>query len=134
MIRASLDKDNFMDLGRLWYPLDNRPFYRVAMSLNRFKFLLRCMRFANYRNQFVRQKTAVNIFIQIHKKFARASSSSSFSIFQVRVLQKRPSSSSSISQRWLRPRPPNQRPRPRTVLGPTSQKLLFIILLSKLLN
>ena len=50
MIRAGLDRDNFTDLHRLWDPIDSRPFYRVTMALNRFKFLLRCMRFDNYRN------------------------------------------------------------------------------------
>ena len=41
MIRAGLDRDNFTDLHRLWDPIDSRPFYRVTMALNRFKFLLR---------------------------------------------------------------------------------------------
>ena len=51
MIRAGLDRDNFTDLRRLWDPIDSRPFYRVTMALNRFKFLLCCMRFDNYRNR-----------------------------------------------------------------------------------
>ena len=55
MIRAGLDRDNFTDLLRLWDPVDSRPFYRVTMALNRFKFLLRCMRFDNYRNRPARQ-------------------------------------------------------------------------------
>ena len=55
MIRAGLDRDNFTDLRRLWDPIDSRPFYRVTMALNRFKFLLRCMRFDNYRNRPGRQ-------------------------------------------------------------------------------
>ena len=41
MIRAGLDRDNFTDLHRLWDPIDSRPFYRVTVALNRFKFLLR---------------------------------------------------------------------------------------------
>ena len=45
MIRAGLDGDNFTDLHRLCTPIDSRSFYRVTMALNRFKFLLRCMRF-----------------------------------------------------------------------------------------
>ena len=57
MIRAGLDRDNFTDLRRLWDPIDSRPFYRVTMALNRFKFLLRCMRFDNYRSRPARQRT-----------------------------------------------------------------------------
>ena len=57
MICAGLDKDNFTDSRRLWDPIDSRPFYRVtmALNLNRLKFLLRCMRFDNYRNRPARQ-------------------------------------------------------------------------------
>ena len=51
MIRAGYDRDNFTDLPRFWDSIDSRPFYRVTMALNRFKFLLRCMRFDNYRNR-----------------------------------------------------------------------------------
>ena len=54
-IRAGLDRDNFTDLHRLWDPVDSRPFYGVTMALNRFKFLLRCMRFDNYCNRPARQ-------------------------------------------------------------------------------
>ena len=56
MIRAGLDRNNFTDLHRLWDPIDSRPFYRVTMALNRFKFLLRCMRFDNYCNRPARQR------------------------------------------------------------------------------
>ena len=55
MIRAGLDKNNFTDLRRLWDPIERRPFYRVTLALNRFKLLLRCMRFDNYRNRPGRQ-------------------------------------------------------------------------------
>ena len=55
MIPAGLDRDNFTDLRRWWDPIDSRPFYRVTLALNRFKFLLRCMRFDNYRNRPGRQ-------------------------------------------------------------------------------
>ena len=41
MIRAGLDRDNFTDSHCLWDPIDSRPFDRVPMTLNRFKFLLR---------------------------------------------------------------------------------------------
>ena len=51
IIRAGLDRDYYADLHRLWDPIDSRPFYRVTMALNRFKFLLRCMRFDNYCNR-----------------------------------------------------------------------------------
>ena len=50
MIRAGYDRDNFTDLPRLWDSIGSRPLYRVTMALNRFKFLLRCMHFDNYRN------------------------------------------------------------------------------------
>ena len=56
MIRDVLDRDNFTDLHCLWNFIDSRPFYRVTMALNRFKFLLRCMRFDNYRNRPARQE------------------------------------------------------------------------------
>ena len=57
MIRAGLDRDNFTNLwDSLWDPIDSRPFYRVTMPLNRFKFLLRCMHFDNYRNRPARQR------------------------------------------------------------------------------
>ena len=48
MIRAGLDRDNFMDLRGLWDPIDTRPFHQVTKTLNRFKFLLCCMWFNNY--------------------------------------------------------------------------------------
>ena len=54
-IRAGLDRDNFTDLQCLWNLIDSRPFYIVTMTLNRFKFLLRCMRIDNYRNRPARQ-------------------------------------------------------------------------------
>ena len=56
MIRAGLDRDNFIVLHRLWDTIDSIPFYRVTMALNRFKFLLRCMRFDNDRNRPARQR------------------------------------------------------------------------------
>ena len=40
MIRLGLDRINFIYLPRLWDPVDSRPFYRVTMALNRFKFFL----------------------------------------------------------------------------------------------
>ena len=56
MIRAGLDRDNFIVLHRLWDTIDSIPFYRVTMRLNRLKFLLRCMRFDNNRNRPARQR------------------------------------------------------------------------------
>ena len=38
MIRAGYDRDNFTDLSRLWDSIGTRPFYRVTMALNLFKF------------------------------------------------------------------------------------------------
>jgi hypothetical protein len=57
ILRAGLDRDNFTSLQRLWDRTDSRPFYRIVMGLQRFKFLLRCMRFDNFRNRQVRQAT-----------------------------------------------------------------------------
>ena len=54
MIRTGLDRDNFTNLHSLWDPIGRRPFYRVTMALNRFKFLLRCMNFDNYCNRLAR--------------------------------------------------------------------------------
>ena len=55
----------------------------------------------------------VPIRIRAHKKFASPSSSSLFSLFRVRVWQKRSRLSSSSSQPWLRPKPKSSNPRPR---------------------
>ena len=57
MIGADSDRDNFTDLHCLWDPIDSRPFYRVTMALNWFKFLLHCMRFDNYRDGPARQRS-----------------------------------------------------------------------------
>ena len=46
ILRAGCDK-NFSDLEGLWQLSDSRPFFRTVMSLNRFKLLLRCLRFNN---------------------------------------------------------------------------------------
>ena len=55
MVRAGLDRDNFRDLQLVWDAIDKRLFYRVTMALMRFKLLLRCMRFDNYRNRLAGQ-------------------------------------------------------------------------------
>ena len=51
MIRAGLDRDSFTYLPRSWNPIDSKPFYRIPMALNRFKFLFACIRFDNYRTR-----------------------------------------------------------------------------------
>ena len=56
MIRARYNRDNFTDLPHLWDSIDSRPFYRVTLALNRFKFLLHCMCFDKYCNQLGRQR------------------------------------------------------------------------------
>ena len=48
LIRAGSDRDNFTDINDLWKPGDSKPFYRATMSVRRFKFLLRCLRFDNF--------------------------------------------------------------------------------------
>jgi hypothetical protein len=47
LIRAGSDRDNFTELDNLWEPGDSKPFYRATMAFNRFKYLLRCLRFDN---------------------------------------------------------------------------------------
>ena len=51
ILRAGSDRDNFTELDNLWQPQDSRPFYRAVMSLVRFKFLLRCLRFDNWHTR-----------------------------------------------------------------------------------
>ena len=69
MIRAGLYRDSFTDLHRLSDPVDSRPFCRVTMALNRFKFLLRCMRFDNYRNRPARQGNRLAAIREVWKTF-----------------------------------------------------------------
>ena len=47
MLRAGSNGDNFMELDNLWQPEDSKLFCRAVMSLVRFKFLLRRLRFDN---------------------------------------------------------------------------------------
>ena len=56
ILRAGRDRDNFSDLQGLWQPSDSRPFYRTVMSLNRFKLLLRCLRFDNWHTRDERKR------------------------------------------------------------------------------
>ena len=64
MTRADLDRVNFTDLRCLWDPIDSRLFYQVTTALNRFKFLLRCMRFDNYQKQLSKSAQMVGAFTQ----------------------------------------------------------------------
>ena len=47
ILRVGRDRNNFSDLEALWQPSDSKAFYRNVMSSNRFKLLLRCLRFDN---------------------------------------------------------------------------------------
>ena len=60
ILRAGSDRDNFAELDNLWQPEDSKPFYRAVMSLVRFKFLLRCLRFDNWHTREERK---------VHNKF-----------------------------------------------------------------
>lgn len=51
LLSAGVDRDNFSALEDLWNPIESRPFYRVVMSSQRFKFFLRCARFDNFRDR-----------------------------------------------------------------------------------
>jgi len=55
ILKAGRDRDNFTDLEDLWKPADSRPFYRAVMGVNRFKFLLRCLRFDNWHTRPIRR-------------------------------------------------------------------------------
>ena len=58
-IRAGSDRDNFTAVDDLWQKNDSRPFSRATMSLHRFKFFLRCVRFDNFRSRAERQQSDV---------------------------------------------------------------------------
>jgi hypothetical protein len=51
LIRAGVDRDNFTDLHDLWNVQESRPFYRATISLQRFKFFLRTVRFDDIRTR-----------------------------------------------------------------------------------
>ena len=61
ILRAGSDRDSFTKLDNLWQPEDSKPFDRAVMSLVRFKFLLRCLRFDNWHTREERK---------VHNKFA----------------------------------------------------------------
>ena len=61
ILRAGSERDKFTELDNLWQPKDSKPFYRAVMSLVRFKFLLRCLRFDNWHTREERK---------VHNKFA----------------------------------------------------------------
>ena len=71
ILRAGSDRDNFTELDDLWQPEDSKLFYRAVMSLVRFKFLLRCVRFDDWhireqrkvRNKFVAVADIRDIFL-----------------------------------------------------------------------
>ena len=54
LLSAGVDRDNFSSLEDLWHPIESRPFYRVVMSCQRFKFFLRAVRFDNFRDRMAR--------------------------------------------------------------------------------
>ena len=55
LIRSGADKDNLSDLSTLFSPYDSRPFYRCAMSKNRFRLFLRYLTFDNKGDRRQRQ-------------------------------------------------------------------------------
>lgn len=55
LIRAGADKDNLSDISTLFNINDSRPFYRCAMSKNRFKLFLRYISFDNKGDRRQRQ-------------------------------------------------------------------------------
>jgi len=57
LIRAGADRDNLSSLSSLFDPKDSRPFYRCAISNNRFKLFLRYATFDNRNTRRERQKT-----------------------------------------------------------------------------
>ena len=57
LLYAGANKDNFTALEDLWHPTESMRFYRAVMSLHRFKFFLRAVRFDNFRNRSERQST-----------------------------------------------------------------------------
>ena len=61
ILRAGSDSNNFTELHNLWQLEDSKPFYRAVISLVRFKFLLKCLRFDNWHTREERK---------VHNKFA----------------------------------------------------------------
>ena len=51
LLSAGADRGNFWSVRDLWDPAEGRPFYRAVMSINRFKFFIRAIRFDNYRDR-----------------------------------------------------------------------------------
>ena len=60
ILRAGSNRDNFTELDNLWQPEDSEPFYQAVMSLVRFKFLLRCLRFDNWHTR-KKEKSTINL-------------------------------------------------------------------------
>ena len=54
LLSARTDRDNFCCVRDLSDPVEGRPFYRVVMSINRFKFFICAIRFDNYRDRAAR--------------------------------------------------------------------------------
>ena len=55
LLYAGTDRDNFTAVQDLWSPEDGKPIFRATMSLKRFLFFLRTVRFDNYRDRKRRQ-------------------------------------------------------------------------------
>ena len=61
ILRSGSDRGNFTERDNIWQPEDSKSFYRAVMSLVRFKFLFRCLRFDNWNTREERK---------VHSKFA----------------------------------------------------------------
>ena len=51
VLYAGADHDNFTEVADLWDPIEGKPLYKATMSINRFQFFLRTIRFDNFRNR-----------------------------------------------------------------------------------
>ena len=51
IISAGADHNNFTEINDLWDKIERKPFYKAALSINRFQFFLRTIRFDNHRTE-----------------------------------------------------------------------------------
>ena len=51
ILYAGSDHDNFTEVTDLWDPIEGKPLYKATMSINRFQFFLRAIRFDNFRSR-----------------------------------------------------------------------------------
>ena len=67
ILRAGRDRDSFSDQEGLWQPSDSRTFYCTVMFVNRFKLLLRCLRFDNWHTR--DERKLVDKFAAVSEKW-----------------------------------------------------------------